>query len=222
MSPASPHVRFLLRGSLSLLALLTLWQLALREPLLYLLRGPAGLCLRLLPGETSDQPLSIAESGDWNFRMPVSGTAKNIPAGAGADAQSRPPGGAMEIRSIEFTIPNQELFPFTFSLPVFWAVLLAAPGGVRNLRALLWGTLLTLLVETISLSVFAQITARHTAEQWYPAAPLAAWSMTVGNYLVRSVIPYTAPFVIALALLADLRTQILGDTFGARPVQKPR
>jgi hypothetical protein len=133
-----------------------------------------------------------------------------------------PASGPMAIRSIEFSIAYQELYPFTFSVPVFWAVLLAAPGGYRNIRALIWGTLLILLVETVSLSMFAEITARHTAEQWYPAAPLTAWGLAVGNYLVRSVIPYTAPFLIALVLLADLRRQILGDLSGKRAAQKQR
>jgi hypothetical protein len=213
MPPASPQARFLLRGSLLLVALLTLWQLVLRQPLLYLLRGPTELCLRLWPGESSDQPLSVAASGDWNFQIPVSGSAAKVPGAAGAS-------GPMAIRSIEFSIAYQELYPFTFSVPVFWAVLLAAPGGYRNIRALIWGTLLILLVETVSLSVFAEITARHTAEQWYPAAPLTAWGLAVGNYLVRSVIPYTAPFLIALVLLADLRGQILGDFASRRPDRK--
>jgi hypothetical protein len=80
---------------------------------------------------------------------------------------------------------------------------------------LLWGTFAILALETLSLVVFAEITGQRTAEQWSPAGPVLAWWMTVGNYMVRSVVPYTAPFIAALILFDDLRKQVLGEMFTA-------
>src|SRR6187549_101790 len=48
-----------------------------------------------------------------------------------------------------FGVPRTDVIGFTFSLPVFWAVVLAAPGWRRNLRPFLAGTGLIVLVELI-------------------------------------------------------------------------
>jgi hypothetical protein len=60
---------FLLRGSLLLVAFLTLWWLALRSPMLFLLRVSAEVPLRLLAGSAAS--LTVDPAGDWAFRLPV-------------------------------------------------------------------------------------------------------------------------------------------------------
>jgi hypothetical protein len=44
---------------------------------------------------------------------------------------------ARQIRSIDFDVSQGDAITFTFSLSVYWAIMLAAPGVRRTLRPLL-------------------------------------------------------------------------------------
>ena len=158
--------------------------------MLYLLQGAAGAFV--LIGENP--------SGDWSFRVPLEGV---LPATA-----QRPV--AQQIRSIDFDMPRSDVVTFTFSLPLFWAIMLAAPGVRRNLRALLLGTALMSAIEVALLLLFAQITARNAVSQLAGVGDAdGKWLRHVGEYMVVNVLPYAVPFVAALSLHRELREAVL-------------
>jgi len=190
MRALEPQTRFLLRGSALLIALLTLWWFVLLGPMLFLLKGAA------------EAFVSIEETptGDWSLRVPLD---KIVPA-----TPAHPV--AQQIRSIDFDLPRSDAITFTFSLPVYWALILAAPGRKRLLRPLLLGTLLVSAIEIALLLLFVQITARNAASQYGGTEdPDGKWIRHVAEYLVVNVLPYAVPFVVALGLHRELRGQVL-------------
>ena len=188
MPALKPQVRFLLRGSALLIGLLALWWFVLLDPMLYLLKGAAGTFVLI-----QETP-----SGDWTLRVPFE---KTLPA-----TPERP---AQQIHSIDFDMPRSDAIAFTFSLPVYWAIVLAAPGVRRSLRPLLLGTALMSAVELVMLLVFTQITARNAASQLGSSGDATGkWMRHVGEYLIVSVLPYVVPFVVALSLHRGLRGSV--------------
>ena len=193
--------RFLLRGSALLVGLLTLWWFLLLGPMLYLLKGAAGAFLLI-----QENP-----SGDWTLRVPLK---EILPATPGRPV-------AQQIRSIDFDLARTDAIAFTFSLPMYWAIVLAAPGVRRSLRPLLLGTVLMAAVELALLLVFARIAARNTFTQLAGVEDAAGtWIRHLGEYLVVSVIPYVAPFVVALSLHRELSREIFG--WDPAPTGQPR
>jgi len=190
MPELKPQTQFLLRGSALLIALLSLWWFVLLNPMLYVLQGGAGLFGR----QIQETP-----SGDWTFRVPLE---MIIPASPGQAAQ--------QVHSIDFDMPRTDIIAFTFSLPVFWAVVLAIGNIRRSLRPLALGTVLMAGVELVFLLVFAEISARKTAAQLVAGSQGAgeAWLLHFGEYLTVSVLPYAVPFVIAFAVHRELRWQV--------------
>ena len=189
MPKLKPQTRFLLRGSALLVGLLSLWWFLLLSPMLYLLKGAAGVFLLI-----QENP-----SGDWTLRVPLE---KTLPA-----TSLQPV--AQQVHSIDFDIPRSDAIAFTFSLPVFWAIILAAPGLQRNLRPLLVGSAVMAAVEVAMLLVFAEISARNTAAQLAGGADaVGKWARQFGEYLLASVLPYATPFVVALSVHRGLRAEI--------------
>lgn len=190
MPALKPQTRFLLRGSALLIGLLSLWWFVLVNPMLYALEGAGGVF-----------GLHIQEtpSGDWTFRVPLEMT---IPASPGQLAQ--------QVHSIDFDMPRSDVIAFTFSLPVFWAVVLAIGDIRRSLRPLVIGTALMAGVELVFLFIFAQISARKTAAQLVAGSQGAgeAWLLHFGEYLTVSVLPYAVPFMVAFAVHPELRWQM--------------
>src|ERR1035438_8953387 len=190
MPKLKPQTRFLLRGSILLVGLLSLWWFLLLSPMLYMLKGAAGAFLLI-----QENP-----SGDWTLRVPLE---KTLPA-----TPQQPV--AQQVHSIDFDVPRGDVIAFTFSLPVYWAIILAAPGVRRNLRPLLVGTAVMAAVELAMLLAFAEISARNTAAQLSGGADaVGKWARQFGEYLLASVLPYATPFVVALWLHRGLRAEIL-------------
>jgi hypothetical protein len=189
MPKLKPQTRFLLRGSVLLVGLLSLWWFLLLSPMLYMLKGAAGAFLLI-----QENP-----SGDWTLRVPME---KTLPA-----TPQQPV--AQQVHSIDFDIPRSDVIAFTFSLPLYWAIILAAPGVRQNLRPLLVGTAVMAAVEVAMLLVFAEISARNTAAQLGGGEDaVGKWARQFGEYLLASVLPYATPFVVALSLHRGLRAEI--------------
>ncbi|MGD1094459.1 MAG: hypothetical protein ABSB35_21015 [Bryobacteraceae bacterium] len=92
-----------------------------------------------------------------------------------------------------------ELVLLTFGVPVFWAMVLAAPLGRSCIRALIWGTALVSLIEVLSLLAQVEMTAHGAAAGLRLSADgLAAWSRNFGNRLVVGVVPFAAPVLAAV------------------------
>jgi hypothetical protein len=200
MPKLKPQARFLLRGSALLIGLLTLWWFVLLNPMLAVLEGSGSVLGSLVFGGKSGELITENPSGDWTFQVPLELT---IPASPGQPV-------AQQVHSIDFDMPRGDVIAFTFSLPVFWAIAMAAPGLRRNLQPLIFGTLLMAGVELLLLLVFAEISAHKAAAQLVTGAQGAglAWMLHFGEYLTVSVIPYAAPFVVALLVHRELRWQI--------------
>ena len=80
-------------------------------------------------------------SGDWTVRVLVPATSRQPLA--------------QQIR-IDFDMARGDAITFTFSLPVFWAIMLAAPHVRMNFRPLLRGTAVMAAMEVVLLLAFAQ------------------------------------------------------------------
>jgi hypothetical protein len=188
MPAIDPQTRFLLRGSALLIGLLTLWWFVLLGPMSSLLHEAAGGFLLI-----QENP-----AGDWTLRVPLEMT---LPATPQRQAQ--------QISSIDFDLARKDIVSFTFSLPLFWAVVLAAPGLRRGLRPLLLGTVLMSVVELLLLLAFVQIGARNAAAQYAGSQDeVGRWFRRAAEYLVVNVLPSAVPFVVALSLHRGLREAI--------------
>ena len=204
MPKLKPQTRFLMRGSALLVGLLSLWWFLLLSPMLYMLKGAAGVFL----------PIQENASGDWTLRVPLERTLPATP--------QQPV--AQQIHSIDFDMPRGDATAFTFSLPVYWAIILAAPGVRRNLRPLLVGTAVMAAVELAMLLVFAEISARNSAAQLAGGGGdvVAGWARLLGGYLLATVLPYATPFVVALSLHRGLREEIFPwSTVAEAPAPPP-
>jgi hypothetical protein len=200
MPVLKPHTRFLLRGSSLLAAMLVLWWFVLLNPLLYLLRESASAFAGMVLGRSSNPFITETSTGDWTVEAPLEAVAPGTPEHPAP----------IQVHSIDFDMARSDAGAFTFGLPVYWAIVLAAPGIRRSLRPLLLGTLAMSVVEIVLLLIFAELLAHKTAAQWSatPSA-VANWFYRFGDYLLMSVIPYVAPFVVAIWLHDDLRRQIV-------------
>jgi hypothetical protein len=202
--------RFLLRGSALLIGLLTLWWFVFLDPMLSALQGVGDIAARLVFGGKSGEFMREDGSRNWTFRVP-----KRIIVPA-----SRVTPAPQQIDSIDFDVPRTDVIGFTFSLPVFWAVVLAAPGWRRNLRPFLAGTGLIALVELILLLTFAATSAHRAAAAILsmPMGTFETWLLRFSDYLTVLVVPYLAPIVVAFAVHRELRDDVFG---WATPPAKP-
>jgi hypothetical protein len=198
MPKLRPQARFLLRGSALLIGLLTLWWFVLLNPMVAMLEGAGGVLGGWVFGGKSGELINENASGGWTFRVPLEMT---IPA-----SPEQPV--AQQVHSIDFDIPRGDVIAFTFSIPVFWAIALAAPGLRRNLGSLGVGTLLMVGVELLLLLLFAKIGAYKAGAQLVPVSATVGWLLHVGEYLTVSVLPYALPFMVALAVHRELREHL--------------
>ena len=195
-----PQTRFLLRGSVLLVSFLLIWWFFLVNPLLSFLRGAVEVSGSVFYGGAARELVSETPSGDWSFRVPMEIVLPPSP---------QQPAGAL-VHSIDFDMPRSDVTAFTFSLPVFWAIVLAAPGIRRALWPLIQGTMLVTILEIVLVVCFVEISAHKVAAQWYPPqGETASWLLRFSEYMVVNVIPYAAPFLIAIALHRELRWQML-------------
>jgi hypothetical protein len=204
MPQVKAPTRFLLRGSALLIGLLTLWWFVLLDPMLTALRGVGDIAASLAFGGNSSEFMREDSSRNWTFRVP---TKIIVPA-------SRVVPSPQQINSIDFDVARTDVISFTFSLPVFWAVVLAAPGWRRNLRPFLAGTGLIALIELILLLTFAA-TSAHKAAAAILSKPMGAfetWLLGFTDYLTILVVPYLAPIVVAFAVHRELRSDVFGWT----------
>lgn len=193
-----PHLRYSLRAAALFLAMLGLWWLVLRGPMLASLRAAESIALALASGADPADCITTGPSGDWNLRVPVSDSPRPTREGA-----------AVRFQSIEFSMPRADLALFTFALPVFWAMILAAPWGRSGARALAWGTAAVALIEVLALLAQVEIGAYAALDQMHLAGGgLAAWFRDYGARLIVGAVPTAVPAIAAIALDRDLRRQI--------------
>jgi hypothetical protein len=195
----SPPARFLLRGSVLLAAFLTLWWLVLINPLQSLLQTAAEAGGALLISGRSQLTITEAANGDWTFEIPIEPIVPPTPPGAVPQM----------IYSIAFDLARSDAGGFTFGMPVFWALILAAPELRRNWRSLLAGTSTMAVLEVALLLITVKILAYKSLAQILQSHdPVGSWFLRYSEYLAVNAIPYLLPFAVALTLHRDMREQI--------------
>ncbi len=194
-----PGFRFLARCALLSAATISLWYFVLLAPLLALMRVSTGALLNLVPGSFSEATLAVDAKGDWTATL-------SIPTGEAAPWLSqyipadRP---APRALTIQLAVQKITLGYFTLGLPLFWAVVLAAPRSRRFWRALGFGT----LILAGAALLLCLITIGHLAAPylWGPGSWIG-FVFDVGSYLGAYAVPYVAPFLVVVLLLPELRS----------------
>ena len=204
-APASPQFRFLLRGTALLIAMLVLWWWVLLSPTLAGLRFSTAAVLWLLPGGRSASGVMVEPGSDWMVRVPIPWfVAKQD---AVQRAYGRVPGAPpVQVRSFKLEIAGRIPTFFTLSLPLFWALVLAAGRTPRLWRVLAIGSALLAVLAQFSLLLYTAYSIETTLRLATEGAAATLWG--AAEYLNVNVAPYVAPLLIAPWLHRELRSQI--------------
>lgn len=199
MRPADPR-RFLLRASVLLILMLSVWWFGLQSALSLGMLTATNISFGLM----SDAAIVSKPSGDWDFHVPVSDSPSEVLRRIGAT----------RIDSLDFTVSAWDVATFTVSLPIYWAVALAIEGRPRIL-ALLAGSLTQMAIGVVSIALFAQVNAYNILAGMRPGATaLSQWGRELTYYLVTAVVPYASPLIVAVFLHPDLAGQIFAKPAG--------
>ncbi len=214
--PASPQLRFLLRGSGLFVVLLAVGWWVLLSPMLAGLRLSTGAILWSMPGGGATTGVILQPDGDWLLRVPLPGfLAKQ---GAVQRAYGRTPGAPLvNVRAFRLTIADRIPTFFTLGFPLFWALVLAAPRSRSLWRVLAIGTGLLAVLAQLSLLLYAAYSIETTLKLATSAVSAALWNGV--EYLNVNVAPYLAPLLLAAWLHTGLRAQIF--SWGAEPEPEP-
>jgi hypothetical protein len=198
--------RFLLRALLFLALMLALWWLVLLNPLLAGLRLSAELTLRLLPGGSSVSHVTIGPDQNWTFQVPAPAAVVNQAQTQQMLGAAAAGSGRIKIRSMKVEGTARYPILFTVSLPLFWAILLAAPGRPRLLR-MACGTAVLAIFALLSIAVYAVRLVGGYFQLTTEGFP--GFLMDSAMYLAAGVVPYLGPVLVALSLDGELRGLIL-------------
>jgi hypothetical protein len=192
---------FLLRGMVLLPAMLALWWLLLLNPLLDMLRVSAELALRALPRAGGLTRITAETGGDWAIRMPLPNPMEAAAQQMFGADQTR----QVKTRFLTLRLPRGSFVRFTMAMPLFWAIVLAAPLSRRTARAMVAGSALLAVLALLSSALFVA----HTLHQQIPLVSSRAgvFLLDFSHYLNTDALPYVAAIVLAFWLHADLRSQ---------------
>lgn len=199
--PHRPPIRFLVRASLLLIAMLMLWGVVLLNPLRAGLRVFTVAALRMIPGDGSVAQAAIQPNGDWSLRLPV-------PA---AIARQEP----VQQVILEGRYPAV----FTAGLPFYWALILASGWTLRRGLLLLEGSAVLFVMAVLSVALYAiRMAIKNTH---LVTGRTAVFALDCGGYFLVNVIPYMAPLLLALYLDAELRALVFSRQTGSSPAVPP-
>jgi len=201
------QTRFLLRGLVLLPAMLALWWLLLLNPLLDILRVSAQLALRALPRAGALTQITAEAGGDWAIRMPLPSPLETAAQRMFAVQRTQP----VKPRFLTLRLPRQAFIRFTMAMPLFWAIVLAAPLSRRTARAVAGGKALLAGLALLEGALFLA----YTIHQQIPlvASRAGVFLLSFSHYLNTDALPYLAAIVLAFWLHADLRSLV----FSQRP-----
>ena len=196
------QIGFLLRGLVLLPAMLALWWLLLLNPLLAMLRASAEIALRALPRAGALTRITEETGGDWAIRMPLPNPLEATAQQMFGSNQARP----VRTRFLTLRLPRGSIIRFTMSMPLFWAIVLAAPLSRRTARAVVAGSALLAVLALLSGALFVVC----TIHQQIPlvSSRAGAFALDLSHYLNVDALPYLAAIVLAFWLHADLRSQV--------------
>jgi hypothetical protein len=164
------------------------------------------LTLRLLPGGSSVSHVTIGPDRNWTFQVPAPAAVVNQERTQQLLGAAAAGSGRIRVRSMK--VEGAATYPilFTVSLPLYWAILLAAPGR-RRLLPMACGTALLAAFALLSIAVYAVRLVGgyfHLAMEGFPG-----FLMDSAVYLATGVVPYLSPVLVALSLDGELRAVIL-------------
>ena len=204
----SDPLRFLLRALVLLALMLALWWLVLLNPLLAGLRLSAELTLRLLPGGSSVSHVTIGPDRNWTFQVPAPAAVVNQEKTRQMLGAASVGSGPIKIRSMKVEGAARYPILFTVSLPLYWAILLAAPGRRRRLPLrMASGTVVLAAFALLSIAVYAIRLVGGYFQLTTEGLP--GFLMDSAMYLAAGVVPYLGPVLVALWLDGELRGLIL-------------
>jgi len=219
-APASPQLRFLLRGSGLFVVILAVWWWALLPPMLTGLRISTGAVLWAMPGGREASGVILQPNGDWLLRIPLPGflAKQDSVQRAYGRAPGAPP---VTVRSFRLVIADTIPTFFTLGFPLFWALVLAAPRSRRLWRVLAKGTGLLALLAQFSLLLYAAYSIETNLHLVTSSGAAAVWGGV--EYLNVNVAPYVVPLLLAAWLHTELRAQIFswGGETEPEPVPVP-
>jgi len=193
------QVPFLLHASVLVILFLTFWWFFPLHPFRSLIKGSVEVFAGTLFGRGSD--VTITETGSGHLQVSL-WTEASVP--------KSPPESGTSKQRVRMTY-NSEYYPesFTFSLPVFWAIMLAAGGLRRNVKPLLFGTAVMILVEIFLALAYLKI-FMHGSLLKLSGSETAFFQLLFKclYYLVLQVAPFTVPFIAALIFSSELKWQI--------------
>jgi hypothetical protein len=213
----SDPLRFLLRALVFLALMLALWWFVLLNPLLAGLRLSAELTLRLLPGGNSVSHVTIGPDRNWTFQVPAPAAVVNQQKTQQMLGAAAAGSGPIKIRSMRVEGASRYPILFTVSLPLYWAILLAAPGRRRLLLRMASGTAVLATFALLSIAVYAIRLVGGYFQLTTEGLP--GFLTDSAMYLAAGVVPYLGPVLLALSLNEELRDLIL--TGGAAPAAAP-
>jgi hypothetical protein len=189
--PVSPQTRFLLRASLSFAVLLAVWWFILLPPLLAWTRVSTDVLLNVIPGAPIQTGVDVRPGGSWVIQAPIRSGGRS--------------------RNVRLEAPQRLPTQLTIALPLFWAVMLAAPRTRKMWRRVAVGTAILLALPPLGLLIYAAHVVRIYV---YPNAPAAVeYLLAVADYIASTVAPYVGPVLLALALHDELRLTVLTGDF---------
>jgi hypothetical protein len=189
-------------------ALLVLWRLVLLEPLLTMSRGAIQSVFSLLPypGSGSAELITVdSGNGDWVVHaslllLPERAITTQLAGLRDAGVRTQP----------------VMLQCFSLSLPIFWALALAAWPGKPLGRVLGIGTPLLVIVNQLSLLLFvAYWTNRYFV---VASSPWTEFCLNLAGYFALNVAPYATPLILVIWLDRRLRSLVFG---GSTPQMPP-
>jgi len=186
--PRSPQSAFLLRVLPLLAVFLALWWFLLLPVFLGWERASTDLLLSAFPGAPLQTGVNVSPDGIWTLQAParVNGVTRNI----------------------RLELPQRLPTQLTVAIPLFWAIILAAPRTARMWRLLLAGTAALLALPPLGLLLYAI----HVVQIYvYPGTPVVL-SRTIAavDYIASTVAPYAGPVFLAVVLHPELATTVLG------------
>jgi hypothetical protein len=192
--------RFLLRAVAFLALMLALWWMVLLDPLLEGLRVSAEA---VIPGSH----VAIGADRNWTFRVPA-------PAALVEQLRAQKMIGdtaGVQYRFIRLMAPGRYPILFTVSLPLYWAILLAAPGQ-RRLMRMVAGSAMLAVIALLSIAVYALQLAGGAMQ--LTSSGVSKAMVESATYLAEGVVPYLAPVLTALWLNPELRGMVLASAAG--------
>ena len=193
--------------------MLALWWFVLLNPLLAGLRFSAEWTLRLLSGGSSVSHVTIGPDRNWTFQVPAPAAVVNQERTQQMLGAAAAGSGRIKIRSMKVEGAARYPILFTVSLPLYWAILLAAPGRRRLLLRMACGTEVLAILALLSIAVYAVRLAGGYFQLTTEGLP--GFLTDSAMYLAVGVAPYLGPVLVALSLDGELRELIL--TAGAEP-----